>query len=150
MKFRFVWIGKTREKNWLALQEEYLRRLAHFVRFDVNEIRESERHENIEIEGKRILAAISPGAFVVLLDVEGKMLTSQELSKQIETWQNAGQREIVFIIGGQDGTAKTVLKRADFCLSLSRLTFTHETARVLLAEQLYRAFTILHRFPYQK
>lgn len=150
MRFRFVWIGKTKEKNWRALQQEYLQRLSHFVRYEISEIKESQPHENREIEGKRILEAISPSAFVVLLDVVGKQLSSQELSKEIENWQNRGLREVVFVIGGQDGVSKDVIKKANLRLSLSKLTLTHETARVLLAEQLYRAFTIINNFPYQK
>lgn len=150
MRFHFVWIGKTKEKNWRALQQEYLTRLEHFVRFSITEIKESQPHENKEIEGKRILEAISTAAFVVLLDVTGKTFSSPELAQQVETWQNRGLREIVFVIGGQDGVSEAVSARADLTFSLSRLTLTHEAARVLLAEQLYRAYTILHNFPYQK
>lgn len=150
MKFRFVWIGKTKEKNWRALQEEYLQRLSHFARFDITEIRESQSHETKEIEGKRILDVLPQGAFVVLLDVAGKEYSSQELSKEVESWQNRGLREVVFIIGGQDGVSEDVIKKADLRFSLSKLTLTHEAARVLLAEQLYRAFTIISNFPYQK
>lgn len=150
MKFRFVWIGKTKEKNWRALQEEYLQRLSHFVRFEISEIRESQPHESKEIEGRRILETIPQGAFVVVLDVVGKEFSSENLSREIENWQNRGLREVVFIIGGQDGISQTVAEKADLCLSLSKMTLTHEAARVLLAEQIYRSFTIIKGYPYQK
>jgi 23S rRNA (pseudouridine1915-N3)-methyltransferase len=151
MKFRFVWIGKTKDKNWRALQEEYFGRLTHFVRCEIVEIKESQPHETKETEGKRILEAIATGAaFVVLLDVDGKQIGSPDLAREIESWQNRSVRETVFIIGGQDGVSEEVSRKANFKLSLSPMTFTHETARVLLLEQLYRAFTIIQNFPYQK
>lgn len=150
MKFRFVWIGKTKNKNWRALQEEYLQRLSHFAKFETIEIRESQPHETKEIEGKRILEALPAGGFVILLDVVGKQFDSKQLAGEIETWQNRSLREIVFIIGGQDGISKEVAEKSDLRLSLSKMTLTHEAARVLLAEQLYRSFTIINNYPYQK
>ncbi len=150
MRFRFVWIGKTRDKNWRALQEGYLERLSHFVRFDTAEIKESAPNESNEHEGKRILNALNTGSYVILLDVAGRQISSQELAKQLENWQNRGLKEVVFVIGGQDGVSRQVGERADFSLSLSGLTFTHEEARVILLEQLYRAFTIINGYPYQK
>jgi 23S rRNA (pseudouridine1915-N3)-methyltransferase len=150
MKFRFVWIGKTKDKNWRALQEEYLQRLSHFAKFEIAEIKESQPHETKEVEGKRILDALPQNGFVVLLDVIGKEFGSHELSKEVENWQNRGLREVVFVVGGQDGVSEDVARRADLRLSLSKLTLTHEMARVLLAEQLYRCYTILNNYPYQK
>ncbi len=146
MKFRFVWIGKTKDKNWQALQEEYLRRLSHFVRFEITELRD----EGAETESKRILEKVNQSNFVCLLDVKGRSVSSFELAEKIRDWQNRGLKEIAFVIGGAEGVASEVVERADFSLSLSLLTFTHETARVILAEQLYRAFTIIKGFPYQK
>ena len=150
MKFRFVWIGKTKDKHWKALQEEYLKRLSHFVKCDVSEIRDSARHEGPEIEGKRILEILNPKTFAVLLDVSGKAISSYQLSTEIEKWQNAGLKEISFIIGGFEGASTEIRERADYLLSLSFLTFTHEMARVVLLEQLYRGYSILKGFPYQK
>ncbi len=150
MKFRFVWVGKTRNKNYLALQDEYLQRLSHFVKCETVEIRDSAPHEGKEIEGKRILEKLNQTPFVCLLDVTGRGLSSPELAKEIEKWQNAGTKEISFVIGGADGIAHEVATRADLVLSLSFLTFTHEMARVVMLEQLYRAFTIIKGFPYQK
>lgn len=150
MRFRFVWIGKTKDKNWRALQDEYLRRLSHFARCEIAEIKESQSFETKETEGERILNQLAANALVVLLDVRGKEIGSHELARSVEDWQNRGLREIAFVIGGQDGVSASVEKRADFRLSLSRMTLTHEAARVLLAEQLYRAFTIILNYPYQK
>ncbi len=150
MRFRFVWIGKTKDKNWRALQEEYLARLSHFARVEISEIKESQPHEMKEIEGRRILEILPEKAFAVLLDVGGKQIASHELAAEIENWQNRSLKEIFFIIGGQDGASEALIARANYKLSLSKMTFTHETARVILLEQIYRAFTIIHRFPYQK
>ncbi len=150
MKFRFVWIGKTKDKNWRALQDKYLQRLSHFVKFDVTEIRESQPHETRETEGRRIVGTIPANGFVVLLDVIGKQFGSDELAKEIENWQNRSLREIVFVICGQDGVSDEVAEKANLRLSLSKMTLTHEAARVLLAEQLYRSFTIINNYPYQK
>ncbi|MCY7347040.1 MAG: 23S rRNA (pseudouridine(1915)-N(3))-methyltransferase RlmH [Pyrinomonadaceae bacterium] len=146
MKFRFVWIGKTKDKNWQALQENYLQRLSHFVKFEITELRD----ESKELESKRILEKVNQSQFVCLLDVKGRIVSSHELAGEIENWQNRGLKEIVFVIGGAEGVASEVVERANFSLSLSLLTFTHETARVVLVEQLYRAFTIIKGFPYQK
>jgi 23S rRNA (pseudouridine1915-N3)-methyltransferase len=150
MKFRFVWIGKTKEKNWRTLQDEYLQRLSYFVKFDVAEIRESQTHETKETEGKRILENLNQSTFVCLLDVKGKEISSHQLAEKIENWQNKSVKEIAFVICGQDGASSAVVEKADYSLSLSRLTLTHEMARVVLIEQLYRAYTIIKGFPYQK
>lgn len=150
MKFRFVWIGKTKDRNWRALQNEYLRRLSHFVRCDITELRDSQAHEGPEIEGERILSALNQKTFAVLLDVEGEAISSRRLAAEIDKWQNRGLKEIVFVIGGANGVSPRVAEIADFSLSLSFLTFTHEMSRVILLEQLYRAYTIIKGFPYQK
>jgi 23S rRNA (pseudouridine1915-N3)-methyltransferase len=146
MKFRFVWIGKTKDKNWRALQEDYLQRLSHFVKFEIAELPDSRP----EVESKRILEKLNQSNFVCLLDVKGRSVSSFELAEKVENWQNQGLKEIAFVIGGAEGVSSEVVERANFSLSLSFLTFTHETARVILIEQLYRAYTIIKGFPYQK
>ena len=150
MKFRFIWIGKTKDKNWKALQDEYLGRLSHFVRCEITEIRDSAPHESKEIEGKRILEFLRPKNFVCLLDVSGKPTASDSLAREIEKWQLRSIKEITFLIGGADGLSKEIGEIADYRLSLSFMTFTHDMARVILLEQLYRAFTIINGFPYQR
>ena len=148
MKFRFVWIGKTKDKNWKALQDEYLRRLSHFVKCEVTELKDT--GDGAEIEGERILAALNQKTFAVLLDVKGESISSPELAEKIERWQNMGLKEVSFVIGGADGVSRRVAETADVSLSLSFLTFTHEMARAVMLEQLYRAYTIIKGFPYQK
>ena len=150
MKFRFIWIGKTKDRNWKALQEDYLKRLSHFVRCEIVEIKDSAAYETADIEGKRILQILNPKTFAVLLDVSGKTISSPNLAAEIEKWQNSGLKEVSFIIGGFEGASKEIRERADYLLSLSFLTFTHEMARVVLLEQLYRGYSILKGFPYQK
>ena len=150
MRFRFLWIGKTRNRDWLALQDEYFSRLSQFIKCDITEIKDSAPHEGPAEEGERLLKAISPANLVVLLDVKGKQVSSHQLAKQIENWQMAAHKEIVFVIGGAQGVSAEVAERAAIRLSLSFLTFTHEMARVILLEQLYRAFSIIKGFPYQK
>ena len=147
MRFKFVWVGKTKNKSYLALQEDYLQRLSHFVKHEIVEVRDS---DNTETEGNRILEKLNQTSFVCLLDVTGRGISSHDLAAEIDKWQNAGLKEIAFIIGGFEGVSPAVAARADAVLSLSFLTFTHEMARVLLLEQLYRAYTIIKGFPYQK
>ncbi len=146
MKFRFLWVGKTKDKNWRALQEEYFARLSHFVRCEMVELKDAGK----EIEGKLILDKLNQSTFVCLLDVKGRSISSHDLAANLENWQNRGLKEVTFIIGGAEGVASEVVERADNSLSLSFLTFTHEMARVVMLEQLYRAFTIIKGFPYQK
>jgi 23S rRNA (pseudouridine1915-N3)-methyltransferase len=150
MKFRFIWVGKARDEHYRALQGEYLQRLSHFVKCETVEIKDASGKMASEIEGKRILEKVNQSSLVCLLDVLGRPLSSPELASQVEKWQNAGVREITFVTGGADGLSGEVAARADFRLSLSFLTFTHEMARVVMLEQLYRAYTIINGFPYQK
>lgn len=150
MKFRFVWVGKTKDKKWLALQEEYLQRLSHFVKTEIIEVKDFSTPDAVRIEGNQILQNLNQSSLVCLLDVGGKPLSSAELATEIERWQNRSLKEIAFVIGGAQGTSAEVAKKADLKLSLSFLTFTHEMTRVILFEQLYRAFTIIRGFPYQK
>src|SRR3954447_656451 len=150
MKFKFVWVGKTRDPHWKALLDEYLRRLSHSVKFEIVEVKDAQGPDSVDIEGNDLLAKLNQTAFVVLLDVTGRHISSHELAAELEKWQNRGLRELAFVIGGAKGVSPRVAERADLRLSLSFLTFTHEMARVILIEQLYRAFTIIKGFPYQK
>lgn len=153
MRIRFIWVGKTRNEHLRALVQDYLERLGRFVRYEITELRESgarATREGIEDEGKRIIGALSSDAFVILLDGGGREWSSLELASQIENWQQRGKKEIAFVIGGHNGVSEKVRERADVRWSLSRLTWTHEMARVLLLEQLYRGYTIIHGLPYQK
>ena len=153
MRLRLIWVGKTRNEHLRALVHDYSDRLGRFVRCEVTELRESSARsasEGIEEEGKRIIGALGSDAFVILLDVDGRQWSSHELAGEIEKWQQLGRKEISFVIGGHNGVSEKVAERAQLRWSLSRLTWTHEMARVLLVEQLYRAYTIIHGLPYQK
>lgn len=150
MKFRFLWVGKTKDKNWKALQEEYLKRLSHFVKCEITEVRDAGSSDGSDIESKRLLELLNPKTFAVLLDVGGKTPSSPQLAELIEKWQVQGVKEVTFIIGGANGVSEEIRGKADYLLSLSFLTFTHEMARVVLLEQLYRGYSIINGFPYQK
>lgn len=152
MRFRIIWTGKTRDARLRALIEDYVQRLSHFVRCEVTELKELRRTDKagIDKETKRISDALRTGSMTVLLDPEGSEWSSQELAAQVRAWEGNGVKEVAFVIGGPNGLAPDLVSRADKRWSLSRLTLTHEMARVLLLEQLYRAFTIVHGLPYQK
>jgi len=153
MRLRIIWTGKTKDARLRALAEDYLTRLSHFVRCEVAELRESKGSNGkagIEKDSKRISDALHEGTVIVLLDPEGVQLTSEQLARQVQRWNNEGTREVSFIIGGPLGVSKQLATAAVKRWSLSRLTLTHEIARVLLLEQLYRAYTIIHGLPYQK
>ena len=152
MKFRIIWTGKTRDARLRALVEDYAERLSHFVRCEVTELKELGRTDKagIDKETKRISDGLRPGSLTVLLDPEGLEWTSPDLAAQVRSWEGNGVKEVAFVVGGPNGLAPELLSRADKRWSLSRLTLTHEMARVLLLEQLYRAFTIVQGMPYQK
>src|SRR5205807_8587785 len=152
MRLRFIWIGKTREARLRALSEDYLKRLSHFVRCEVSELRESagtDSQKGIEKDSKRISDGLRSGSVTVLLDREGTQWSSAQLAEQVQRWNNDGTREVTFIIGGPLGVSRELSATVDKRWSLSRLTFTHEMARVLVLEQLYRAHTIIRGLPYQ-
>lgn len=146
MKIRLVRVGKTKNKHWRALEAEYLKRLSYFAKYEIVEIKDDTK----ENEGKRILEKVNQSSFVCILDVKGRSVSSHDLAKMFVNWQNRGLKEAAFVIGGADGIDSAVVETADDSLSLSFLTFTHEAARVILAEQIYRAYTIIKGFPYQK
>jgi len=152
MRLRIIWMGKTRDARLRALVDDYAERLAHFVRCEVTELRELGRADRtgIDKETKRISDRLRPGAVTVLLDPDGAEWTSQQLANQVRSWEGSGIKEVAFVIGGPNGLGDDFKTRADKRWSLSRLTLTHEMARVLLFEQLYRAYTIIHGLPYQK
>jgi len=152
MRLRIIWTGKTRDARLRALIDDYAERLSHFVRCEVTELRELGRTDKagIDKESKRISDALRPGALTVLLDPEGVEWTSQQMAAQVQSWEGSGVKEVAFVIGGPSGLTSDFKARADKRWSLSRLTLTHEMARVLLLEQLYRAYTIIHGLPYQK
>ncbi|MEP6743285.1 MAG: 23S rRNA (pseudouridine(1915)-N(3))-methyltransferase RlmH [bacterium] len=153
MRLRLIWTGKTRNAHLRALIEDYLQRLSHFTKCEISEFRETtgaQRKRGIDKDSQRISDGLREGSVNVLLDPEGDEWTSTQLAKQITQWQNGGTKELTFIVGGPNGVSAELAARASKRWSLSRLTLTHEMARVVLLEQLYRAHTIIHGLPYQK
>jgi 23S rRNA (pseudouridine1915-N3)-methyltransferase len=152
MRLRVIWTGKTRDAHLRALIDVYLKRLSHFAKCEVSELRESSGSEKrgIDKDSKRISDGLHEGAIHVLLDPQGVEWTSQELADQLKRWQDRGTKEVGFIVGGPNGVSEELSARVNKRWSLSRLTLTHEIARVVLLEQLYRAYTIIHGLPYQK
>ena len=152
MHLRFIWPGKTKDERLRSLINEYLKRVSRFARCELTEVRESRTRDANAVakELRRILEAIPEGATVVLLDLEGKEWSSRELADQLQRWENDSIKELVIVIGGPDGFGTEIQSRAQVRWRMSRLTLTHEMARVLALEQLYRAFAINRGLPYQK
>ncbi|HKX30352.1 MAG TPA: 23S rRNA (pseudouridine(1915)-N(3))-methyltransferase RlmH [Blastocatellia bacterium] len=154
MRLHIVWIGRTKDRHCAALIDGYLKRMEHFVTLEVGELKEpkgeADKRRVVEAEGARILAAIERDDFVILLDEDGRELSSPELAELIGTKQRVGIKRLAFVIGGFAGVSQKVKDRADLRMALSKMTLTHELARVFLSEQLYRAFTLLAGWPYHK
>ena len=146
MKLRLVFLGKTRNPHLRALIEDYRRRLAHYAPLELVEWKSTEAGPAVlgPARGK------SGSGLVVLLDAAGRSFTSQEFAGWIARQLNAGPKQIVFLLGGAEGFPEESKRQADLLLSLSPLTLPHELARVLLLEQLYRAFALLREHPYPK
>ena len=155
MKLRFVWIGKTKRAPVRQLLQEYLDRVGKFANVEVSELRDrddvgGDARRIIDKEGEDIISRTASAGYLVALDQRGREVDSIKLAEMIEKHRVAGTKQITFVIGGHYGLSEAVRNRADFVLSLSRMTLTHDLARVLLIEQVYRAFTIIHDLPYQK
>jgi 23S rRNA (pseudouridine1915-N3)-methyltransferase len=154
MRLHFVWIGKTRDRRCAALVADYLERIARFAPCEVSELKEqrgaADERRVIAAEGAKLLAAIERDDYAVLLDEEGQPLSSLELAEFIAARQQAGTKRLALVVGGFAGVSEEVKGRAQMRLALSRLTLTHELARVVLTEQIYRAFTLLAGLPYHK
>lgn len=143
MKIHLVMLGKTRRPEIRALMDDYVARIARFAEMHVTELREDSAASVRKL-------ALDSAATIVLLDDAGKPQTSVQFAKWLGESRDRGAREIVFLCGGAEGFPEALRRRATQKLSLSSLTFSHELARVMLAEQLYRAFAILAGHPYPK
>ena len=152
MVINFCWLGKTKDKNIQALINEYSKRLRHYVKHEIYVGKEAKHTTNAEEmvskEADLILAKCKPSDYVVLLDERGKHMTSPELAKWIQHKQNISLERINLIVAGAYGAHPKLKERADFVLSLSHFTLTHDMVRILILEQIYRAFTILRREKY--
>ncbi len=154
MKLRFLSVGKPKSAPAGALFDDYTARIERFgvqvesawVKESTGDGRFSPEHA-MEREAKALLQALPPRGGLIVLDREGKELDSLELSRRIESW---AKPEAVFVVGGPLGVHGSLLEKADFRWSLSRLTLPHDLARAILAEQVYRALTLIKRVPYHK
>jgi 23S rRNA (pseudouridine1915-N3)-methyltransferase len=153
MKLRFVWVGKTRSAPIRELIDDYRGRISKFGPVEVIELRDradDQAARIIEKEGEEILKRTESVPFLIALDERGRELDSIKLAELIEKHRLGGTKEIAFVIGGPNGLSGAVRGRADLVMALSRMTLTHELARVVLMEQVYRAFAIIHDLPYQR
>ena len=152
MRINIVCVGKIKEKFYTDAVEEYKKRLSRFCTINIIEVDEASKIENLdkksEIEGKLLLSKCS--GVVVALDARGKMLSSPEIASYIKNKELSSISEISFVIGGSNGLSADVLKKADLILSFGSVTFPHQLFRVVLIEQIYRAFTIINGLPYHK
>jgi 23S rRNA (pseudouridine1915-N3)-methyltransferase len=153
VRLRVLSVGKDRSGLFAPAVEEYARRISRYARTTVEEVPEARRAAGTprarDEEAASILDRVSDGERVVLLDERGKEMTSPELARRLAAWLE-GARDVTLVVGGSDGHGEAIRERADETLSLSRLTLAHRLARLVLLEQLYRAFTILRGEPYHK
>ncbi|CJR80562.1 23S rRNA (pseudouridine(1915)-N(3))-methyltransferase RlmH [Streptococcus pneumoniae] len=159
MKIKVVTVGKLKEKYLKDGIAEYSKRISRFAKFEMIELSdektpdkasESENQKILEIEGQRILSKIADRDFVIVLAIEGKTFFSEEFSKQLEETSIKGFSTLTFIIGGSLGLSSSVKNRANLSVSFGRLTLPHQLMRLVLVEQIYRAFTIQQGFSYHK
>lgn len=159
MKIKVVTVGKLKEKYLKDGIAEYSKRISRFAKLEMIELAdekipdrasESENQKILEIEGQRILSKVGDRDFVIVLAIEGKTFSSEEFSKQLEEASIKGFSTLTFIIGGSLGLSSSVKNRANLSVSFGRLTLPHQLMRLVLAEQIYRAFTIQQGSPYHK
>lgn len=159
MKISILTVGKLKEKYLRDGIAEYAKRLSRYGKLEIVETPDERtpdgasaaEEERIKgTEGERLMRHIQPGAYVIALAIDGEMLDSVGLSKKLERLGVEGKSHIQFVIGGSLGLADTVLKRADFKLSFSKMTFPHQLMRLILLEQIYRSYRIMEGAPYHK
>ncbi|MCR3955672.1 MAG: 23S rRNA (pseudouridine(1915)-N(3))-methyltransferase RlmH [Gudongella sp.] len=159
MNIDILSVGKIREKYLNEGIKEYSKRLSRYCSLNIMEVDDEKAPEGLSNkemdiiksrEGERILSKIPTGAYVVALAIEGKQLSSENLSEKLNDIMVEGNSHVVFVIGGSLGLSKDVMKRANMKLSFSKMTFPHQLMRMILLEQIYRAFRIMRNEPYHK
>lgn len=159
MNIQILSVGKLKEKYLKMGIEEYTKRLGAYAKIDLVEVADEKAPENLseadmEIvkkkEGDRILSKIGADTYVIALAIEGKMKTSEQLAGDIESLMTYGRSKIAFVIGGSLGLHEDVMKRSDEKLSFSKMTLPHQLMKLVLVEQIYRAFRIMKNEPYHK
>ncbi|MGG4383763.1 23S rRNA (pseudouridine(1915)-N(3))-methyltransferase RlmH [Priestia megaterium] len=159
MNISIITIGKLKEKYLKQGIQEYLKRLSSYAKVEIIELADEKAPENLsesemeqvkQKEGERILAKISDDTHVIALAIKGKQKSSEELAKEIDSLATYGKSKIAFVIGGSLGLSSEVMKRSNAALSFSKMTFPHQLMRLVLVEQIYRAFRIIRNEPYHK
>ena len=148
MNIQIICIGKLKEKYWTEAIQEYAKRLSRFCTLEKASAAEEALVK--QEEGREILKAIKPGTYVITLEILGKTLDSPQLADKLAQLALEGKSNLAFVIGGSLGLSDEVSKRADFKLSFSKMTFPHQMMRVILLEQIYRAFKINRNETYHK
>lgn len=159
MRITVLAVGKCKEKYWLDALREYEKRLSRYCKMEILEVADEKTPDGaspgqcrqiMDKEGCRLMEKIQEDAFVITLEIEGKMLASEELAEKLGGWAVQGKSHLTFVIGGSLGLSEEVKNRSNFALSFSRMTFPHQMMRVILMEQIYRAYRILNHEPYHK
>ncbi len=159
MNIKIISVGKIKEKYLRLGIEEFAKRLSKYCSLELIEVDDEKAPENLsekemtmikDKEGDKILTKIKDSAYVIALVIDGKMLSSEELAERINELAVTGKSNIVFVIGGSLGLSDDVLKRADYKLSFSKMTFPHQMMKLILLEQVYRAYRIIKGEPYHK
>lgn len=159
MRISLICVGKLKEKYLSQGVAEYVKRLGRYCNMEIIELPDEKTPDNAgeslqdiikQREGERILKSIKEGSFCIALAIEGGMLSSTELAEKLGALAVGGVSHITFVIGGSLGLSDEVLRRADYILSFSKMTFPHQLMRLILLEQIYRAYRILNREPYHK
>ena len=159
MRITLVTVGKIKEKYLRDAVAEYVKRLGKYCKLEIIEVADEKTQERASEteemavrskEGERILKHVKEDAYVITLEIQGNQISSEELADKIEGLGVQGKSHVVFIIGGSIGLGMEVMKRSDYALSFSRMTFPHQLMRVILLEQIYRGFRIMNGEPYHK
>ena len=159
MRITVVSVGKIKEKFYTGAIEEYSKRLSKYCTLNLVEVPDEKAPETLsekemvqikDREGERILDKVKDSQYVITLEIRGQQLTSEALSEKLSALGLEGNSDVVFVIGGSLGLSDAVMRRSNFALSFSKMTFPHQLMKVVLLEQVYRGFRILRNEPYHK
>lgn len=159
MQIQIAAVGKLKEKYLVEGIAEYVKRLGPYAKLKIVEVNdekapeamsEAEERQVKKREGERLLALLKPDTYVIALAIAGEMWSSEQLARELDQFGIRGRSQIAFIIGGSLGLSDEVMSRADVKLSFGKLTFPHQLMRLILVEQIYRAFKIMRGEPYHK
>jgi len=154
MKHEIIFLGKTKDSFIQRGIDEYSSRLNHYTSLKITTLKDKTGGKSIaqtiKAQGQLLLSSVAKGAIIVAMDSRGQQFTSEKFSNKIVSLEDSGVRHVSYLIGGPDGISDDILKAASLVLSFSKMTFTHDMVRMLLVEQIYRAYTIKHGEKYHK